>query len=135
MRAGGYNIGGEASGHIILSDHVTTGDGLVAALQVLAAIRHANRPASEICRRFQPMPQILENVPTLRRPNAAALKALTHTHECLLGAKGRLLVRASGTENLVRIMAEGEDLEVVRKVVDEVCGLLRNDLSGLPQAA
>ena len=135
MRAKGYNLGGEASGHIILSDYVTTGDGLVAALQVLAAIRQAGRPASEICRRFEPTPQILESVKIPHRPNAIALKALTHTHERRLGAKGRLLVRSSGTENLVRIMAEGEDRAVVRKVVDDVCGILRDDLVDHTRAA
>jgi len=135
MRADGYNLGGEASGHIILSDHVTTGDGLVAALQVLAAIRQTDRPASEVCRRFEPMPQIVENVPTLHRPSAAALAALTQAHERRLGARGRLLVRLSGTENFVRIMAEGEDAGVVRSVVDEVCGLVRGDLSERDRAA
>ena len=135
MRSQGYNVGGEASGHIILSDHVTTGDGLVAALQVLAAIRQADKPASEICHRFEPMPQILESVPTLRRPNAVALKTLTHTHERRLGQKGRLLIRSSGTENLVRIMAEGEDIAVVQQVVEDVCSVLRNDLSDQPRAA
>ena len=85
MRAQGYNVGGEASGHIILSDHVTTGDGLVAALQVLAAIRLADRPASEICHRFEPMPQVLESVATLHRPSARRVEALTQTHERRLG--------------------------------------------------
>ena len=129
MRADGYNVGGEASGHIIMSDFVTTGDGLVAALQVLAAIRQLNRPASEVCRRFEPMPQILQNVATLTRPTAPALAVLTQTHERRLGARGRLLVRASGTENLVRIMAEGEDPVVVRQIVDDVCGSLNHDLN------
>ena len=86
-----------------------------------------------VCRRFEPLPQIVESVPT--RPNAAALNALMETHERRLEARGRLLVRASGTENLVRIMAEGEDPGLVRSIVGEVCGVLRNDLSQQARAA
>ena len=93
------------------------------------------RPASEVCHRFEPLPQILKNVATLQRPNGAALAALTQTHERRLGARGRLLVRPSGTENLVRIMAEGEDASVVRSVVDDICASLRNDLSERDRAA
>jgi phosphoglucosamine mutase len=135
MRADGYNLGGEASGHIILSDYVTTGDGLVAALQVLAAIRQAGGPASAVCRRFEPMPQILENVAILKRPTAAALTAMTLTHQHRLGVNGRLLVRASGTENLVRIMAEGENADVVRSVVAELGSLLRGNANEQARAA
>ena len=129
MRSDGYNVGGESSGHIILSDHVTTGDGLVSALQVLAAVRKMDKPASQVCRRFDPIPQIIENVPTPRRPAAAVLTALTETYGPRLGSTGRLLIRPSGTENLVRIMAEGENPAVLKAVIDDVCNDLRTDLA------
>ena len=107
----------------------------MAALQVLAAIRQADRPASEICHCFEPLPQIVESVPTLKRPSAAVLNRITQTHERRLGSLGRLLVRSSGTENLVRIMAEGDDPAVVRAVVDDISSALRSDLSEKPLAA
>lgn len=135
MRKDGFNVGGELSGHIILSDYVTTGDGLVAALQVLAAVRQAGGRASEICRRFEPVPQLVESVQTLDRPKPDALKTLRERHERRLGSRGRLLVRLSGTENLVRIMAEGEDEGAVRSVVDEVRGELLSELGDLARAA
>jgi phosphoglucosamine mutase len=121
MRAKGYNVGGEQSGHIILSDFSTTGDGLLAALQVLAVIQQSGKPASEICRLFEPAPQILENVRYDKGASdpmkAASVKhAIKEAEESLKGA-GRLLVRKSGTEPLVRIMAEGEDEALVRKAV------------------
>jgi len=124
MRAENYNFGGESSGHIILADHVTTGDGLVAGLQVLAAIRQAQRPASEVCRRFEPLPQLTQSISPASRPTPAALNNLAKTHEARLGERGRIVIRASGTENLVRVMAEGENSTVVRTVVDDLCELL-----------
>ena len=133
MRADGLNLGGELSGHIILSDYATTGDGLVAALQVLTAVRQAGRPASEICHRFEPLPQIVKSIATRTRPSAATLRDLTQMHSARLGSKGRLLVRPSGTENLVRVMAEGDDIELIRGVVDDLCGILKN--GDLPLAA
>jgi phosphoglucosamine mutase len=124
MRANGYNIGGEQSGHIILSNFSTTGDGLLAALQVLAVIVQSGRPASEVCNLFVPAPQILENVryeKGARDPlSAAAVKEAIRAAEVSLNGKGRLLVRKSGTEPLVRIMAEGDDETLVREAVASV---------------
>jgi phosphoglucosamine mutase len=124
MRAKGYNVGGEQSGHIILSDFSTTGDGLLAALQVLAVIVQSGKPASEVCTLFEPAPQVLENVryeKGARDPmEAEAVKAAIKDGEARLNGKGRLLVRKSGTEALVRIMAEGDDEALVRDVVGGV---------------
>ncbi len=126
MRAHGYNLGGEQSGHIILSDFATTGDGLVAALQVLAALARAGRPASEVCRRFEPVPQSLRSVPcdsaeVLARDD---VRAAIEGGEKRLGATGRVLIRPSGTEAKVRVMAEGDDAAVVASVVDDIVGVL-----------
>jgi phosphoglucosamine mutase len=123
MRADGLNLGGEQSGHIILSDFSTTGDGLVAALQVLATLVEAQRPASEACRLFEPLPQLLQNVrfsgsSPLGHP---AVQAAVLQAEASLAATGRLLLRESGTEPVVRVMAEGEDEAVVRQVVQGLC--------------
>jgi phosphoglucosamine mutase len=124
MRAKGYNVGGEQSGHIILSDFSTTGDGLLAALQVLAVIVQSGKPASEVCNQFDPAPQVLENVRYERGKSdpleAEAVKAAIKDAEERLKGAGRLLVRKSGTEPLVRIMAEGDDEAVVRSAVSEV---------------
>lgn len=124
MRADGYNLGGEQSGHIIMSDIGTTGDGLLAALQVLTAMRKAGKPASEVLNLFTPLPQLLKNVKF-----KAGAKPLDNDFVCQLIAKaektlsgeGRLLVRASGTEPLIRVMAEGKDEGLVRSVVEELC--------------
>lgn len=127
MRAHGCNLGGEQSGHIILTDYATTGDGVVAALQVLAVIASAGKPASEVLRVFTPLPQVLKNVrfanggtpleaPSVKAAIAAAEKKLT-------GA-GRILVRKSGTEPLVRVMAEGEDAALVGHIVDDVAAAI-----------
>src|SRR5436309_5024804 len=123
MRAAGCNLGGEQSGHIILSDYATTGDGLIAALQVLAAIVETGRRASEVCRLFDPVPQLLRNVrygdarplesPKVQQAIAAA--------EARLGEAGRLLIRTSGTEPVIRVMAESEDEMLLKSVVDDVC--------------
>lgn len=124
MRANGYNVGGEQSGHIVLSNFSTTGDGLLAALQVLAVIVQSGRPASEVCKLFDPAPQVLENVRYEKgKPDpmeAAGVKQAIKAAEAQLSGKGRLLVRKSGTEPLVRIMAEGDDEALVRKTVAEV---------------
>ncbi|MFA5122356.1 phosphoglucosamine mutase [Zavarzinia sp.] len=124
MREAGYNVGGEQSGHIILSDFATTGDGLIAALQVLAMVVQAGRPASEVCRRFQPLPQVLRNV---RFANGGAhpledpgVKAAIAAVENRLATSGRLLIRKSGTEPVIRVMAEGEDQNLVEGAVAEV---------------
>jgi phosphoglucosamine mutase len=123
MRAKGYNIGGEQSGHIILSDHATTGDGLVAALQILGQLVQSGKPASELLHLFDPLPQLLKNV---RFAGGAPLETLAVQQaiadgEARLNGAGRLLIRKSGTEPLIRVMAEGEDIGVVTEVVDDIC--------------
>jgi phosphoglucosamine mutase len=123
MRELGANVGGEQSGHVILTDFATTGDGLLAALQVLAVIVQQGKPASETCRMFQPLPQRLQNV---RFSGASPLRharvqaAIADAEESLNGS-GRLLIRESGTEPLVRVMAEGEDEATVGRIVDALC--------------
>jgi phosphoglucosamine mutase len=126
MRQHGYNLGGEQSGHIILSDYVTTGDGLVAALQVMALVKRRARPVSEVCRRFDPVPQVLKNVRFDRtRPVPDdKLTAVVEAGRAKLGASGRLFIRASGTEPVMRVMAEGDDHDLVESVVDDVCAVL-----------
>jgi phosphoglucosamine mutase len=122
MRADGYNVGGEQSGHIIMSDFTTTGDGFVAALQVLAVIKRRNRPASEVCHRFEPLPQVLKNVRYRNgKPleNAGVMSAIASA-ETKLGKGGRLIVRSSGTEPVIRVMGEGDDKILVEAVVDDV---------------
>ncbi|HEY0446244.1 MAG TPA: phosphoglucosamine mutase [Allosphingosinicella sp.] len=123
MRSKGYNVGGEQSGHIILTDYATTGDGLVAALQVLAELVVSSRPASELLRLFEPLPQLLKNV---RFDGGAPLeqesvKSAIATAELRLKGTGRLVIRKSGTEPLIRVMAEGEDQALVEEVVDSIC--------------
>ncbi len=123
MRADGLNLGGEQSGHIILSDYSTTGDGLVAALQVLAVLAEQGRPASEACRVFDPYPQLLRNVrfsgaSPLRHPRVQQAVA---DAEAELAKTGRLVLRESGTEPLIRVMAEAEDRALVVAVVDGLC--------------
>jgi phosphoglucosamine mutase len=124
MRRLGLNIGGEQSGHIVLSDFATTGDGLIAALQVLAVLIKSGKPASEVGRAFAPLPQLLKNVrfqaggkPPL---DQAAVKAAIAAGEAALNSNGRLLIRKSGTEPLIRVMAEGEDEKLVARVVDDI---------------
>jgi phosphoglucosamine mutase len=122
MRQHGYNVGGEQSGHIILSDYATTGDGLIAALQVLAVVVRDQKPVSEICHRFDPLPQILKNV---RYKSGEPLKAEAVTTAIAdarkrLGNSGRLVIRPSGTEPVIRVMAEGDSRDLVERVVDDV---------------
>ena len=125
MREHGYNIGGEQSGHIVLSDYSTTGDGLISALQVLACIRAADRPASEVCKKFEPVPQVLKNVrfagdtPLEEKSVQSAIDAGRDR----LG-NGRLVIRPSGTEPVIRVMAEGDDRVVVEQVVDDIVGVI-----------
>jgi phosphoglucosamine mutase len=122
MRADGYNVGGEQSGHIILSDYATTGDGLIAALHVLAVIVERRTTASEAGRVFAPLPQILRNV-RFGRSNPledAEVKRAIKAGEKKLGETGRVLIRKSGTEPLIRVMAEGENETVVSGVVDAI---------------
>ncbi|WP_413989226.1 phosphoglucosamine mutase [Labrys okinawensis] len=122
MRAQGYNVGGEQSGHIILSDFATTGDGLVAALQVLAVLKKADKPVSEVCHRFDPLPQILKNVRTRGGKVLDDPKVVTAIDGARkqLGDSGRLVIRPSGTEPVIRVMAEGDDRKRVESAVDDV---------------
>jgi phosphoglucosamine mutase len=126
MRAHGFNIGGEQSGHIVLSDFSTTGDGLLAALQVLAEVVRLGKPVSEVCKIFEPVPQILKNVKfkSGKPLEEAQVKSAVAAAESRLGNSGRLVIRASGTEPLIRVMAEGDDESLVRNVVDEICGVI-----------
>ena len=123
MRDASYNLGGEQSGHLIFDDYATTGDGLIAALQVLVVLVTSGKPASEICDMFEPLPQLLKNV----RFNGGSplensdVKAAIADAESKLGKSGRVLIRKSGTEPLIRVMAEGEDLAVVEALVDGIC--------------
>ena len=126
MRALGANVGGEQSGHVIMSDFATTGDGLVAALQVLAVLVEVGRPASEVCNLFDPLPQKLQNVRfaganPLEHP---LVEAAVASAEARLGKQGRLLLRLSGTEPLVRVMAEGEDEALVQELVGGLCNTI-----------
>ncbi|MDE2620337.1 MAG: phosphoglucosamine mutase [Sphingomonadales bacterium] len=126
MRSGGYNVGGEQSGHMILLDHATTGDGTVAALQVLAALVQSGKRASELLHLFDPVPQLLKNVrfaggkpladPRVQQVIAAA--------EAQLAGRGRLVIRPSGTEPVIRVMAEGDDAAEVTSVVDAICAVV-----------
>ena len=122
MRRHGLNIGGEQSGHIILADHSTTGDGLIAALQVLSAIVRSDRRASEVCRIFTPLPQMLRSVRVNGGQPLESDVVQTAIRNCeqRLGTRGRLLIRKSGTEPVIRVMAEGDDEDMVGTVVDEV---------------
>jgi phosphoglucosamine mutase len=127
MRESGCNVGGEQSGHIILSDYTTTGDGLIAALQALAVIMQSGRPASEAGRPFQPLPQLLKNVRTGSvgaALDAPAVQRAIRDAEARLGPSGRLLIRKSGTEPVIRIMAEGEDATLIGHVVDSIADAL-----------
>ncbi|TRD11777.1 phosphoglucosamine mutase [Erythrobacter insulae] len=127
MKEGGFNIGGEQSGHMIMLDHSTTGDGTVAALRVLTSLVRSKRPASEILHLFDPVPQLLKNV---RYSGGAPLenetvKAVIAEAEAELEGKGRLVIRPSGTEPVIRVMAEGDDQSQVEAVVDRVCDAVR----------
>lgn len=126
MRQHGYNVGGEQSGHIVLSDFGTTGDGLVAALQVLSAAKRQGRPVSEICRRFEPVPQLLRNVRfSGGKPlESQAVKEAIAEAEAELDRRGRLVIRPSGTEPLIRVMAEGDDRGQIERIVNDLCGVI-----------
>jgi phosphoglucosamine mutase len=126
MRAHGHNVGGEQSGHIVLSDFSTTGDGLLAALQVLAEVKRQGRPVSEVCNLFTPLPQVLKNV---KFKQGAPLqdnhvRSMIADAETRLGNAGRLVIRPSGTEPVIRVMAEGDDEGLVKAIVDELCGAI-----------
>jgi phosphoglucosamine mutase len=123
MRNHGFNIGGEQSGHIVLSDFSTTGDGLIAALQVLAEVVRTGKPVSEVCHVFDAVPQVLKNVKTGEgKPleNNYVKQAIAEAMS-RLGEGGRLVIRPSGTEPLIRVMAEGDDETLVHMLVDDLC--------------
>ena len=127
MKQGGFNLGGEQSGHVILLDHATTGDGMVAALRVLAGLVRSGKPASELLHVFDPLPQLLKNV---RHGGGApledsAVKAVIAEAEAELAGKGRLVIRPSGTEPMIRGMAEGDDAGQVEAVVDRICDAVK----------
>jgi phosphoglucosamine mutase len=127
MAKGGFNVGGEQSGHIILSDFSTTGDGLIAALQVLAVLAQEDgKPASQAAHLFEPLPQVLENVRFKKGSplDDDRVKSSIESANAKLGATGRILVRKSGTEPLIRVMAEGEDEKVVRAVVRQIASAI-----------
>src|SRR6185295_18954415 len=122
MREGGINLGGDPSDHIIMSDYATTGDGFVAALQVLAVVKKHGRPVSEVCHRFDPLPQVLKN---MRYRNGAPLedakvKSVIEQAVARLDGQGRLIIRASGTEPVIRVMGEGEDKVLIEEIVDGI---------------
>jgi phosphoglucosamine mutase len=128
MREHGYNVGGEQSGHIILSDHATTGDGLIAALQVLAVVKTRQKPVSEVCHCFEPLPQVLKNVRFRNGTPLSESSVVTaiEASRTRLGKHGRLVIRPSGTEPVIRVMAEGDDRALVERVVDDVVEALTN---------
>lgn len=123
MRTHGYNVGGEQSGHIVLTDYVTTGDGLIAGLQVMCELLDSGKKASEVCSQFESVPQLLKNV-SFNVPDPLAIsevRSAIEEGEGVLGNTGRLLIRKSGTEPLMRVMAEGDDAELVERVVTDIC--------------
>jgi phosphoglucosamine mutase len=127
MREGGFNLGGEQSGHLILADHGTTGDGLVAALQVLAALVRSGKKASELLHLFDTVPQLLKNVRYSGGAplEADAVKAAIASAETELAGNGRLVIRPSGTEPVIRVMAEGDDAAQVERLVDSICDAVK----------
>jgi phosphoglucosamine mutase len=122
MRANGYNLGGEQSGHIVMTDYTTTGDGLVTALQILGVVITSGKPVSEVCKRFDPVPQILRNAATkgARPLENEGVMAIIEKNRLRLGNQGRLLIRPSGTEPVIRVMAEGDDETLVASVVGDI---------------
>ena len=123
MREGGFNVGGEQSGHMILLDHATTGDGTIAALQVLAALVKSGKRASEVLHLFDPVPQLLKNVRFAggKPLDAAPVQKVIAEAEAELVGRGRLVIRPSGTEPVIRVMAEGDDEAQVVRLVDAIC--------------
>ena len=127
MREGGFNVGGEQSGHMILTDHATTGDGTIAALQVLAALVSSGKPASQTLHLFDPVPQLLKNVRFAggKPLEADSVKAVIAQAKDRLAGRGRLVIRPSGTEPVIRVMAEADDADEVTEVVDTICDAVR----------
>lgn len=133
MRKNSFNVGGEQSGHIVLSDFGTTGDGLVAALQILACVKRSGKTVSEVCRRFEPVPQLLRNVRfSGGKPlEDKAVKQAIREAENELATRGRLVIRPSGTEPLIRVMAEGDDQGQIERIVNDLIGVI----AAVPHAA
>ncbi len=133
MRRNNFNVGGEQSGHIVLSDYGTTGDGLVAALQILACVKRSGKPVSEVCRRFEPVPQLLRNVRfSGGKPlEDKTVKQAISDAESELANRGRLVIRPSGTEPLIRVMAEGDDRGQIERIVNDLIGVI----AAVPNAA
>lgn len=127
MREHGFNVGGEQSGHIVLSEFGTTGDGLISALQILAVMQEQGRPLSEICRKFEPVPQILKNIRVSGGKLLEDKKVIQAIEDgkIQLGTSGRVVIRPSGTEPLIRVMAEGDDYRLVETVVDDIINSIK----------
>ncbi len=131
MRRSGWNLGGEQSGHIVMTDYATTGDGLLAGLQFLAELARSGQPASTLIQQFVTVPQMLKNVrfEAGKKPlDAAAVQAVIKANEARIAGKGRILIRKSGTEPLIRVMAECEDADMLRDVVDDIVGAVEKAL-------
>jgi phosphoglucosamine mutase len=136
MRSGGFNLGGEQSGHIVMTDHATTGDGLMAGLHFLAEMVHTEQPASHLARQFQPVPQLLKNVRFKAGQTPLELDAVQqaiHSAEQALNGQGRLLIRKSGTEPLIRVMAECEDETLLNVTVDSVVDAVTDAVTDVAQ--
>lgn len=132
MREGGYGFGGESSGHLIFLEHATTGDGLIAALQVLAFLKESGKPLSELVARYKPLPQVLSSVKVAERKDLGLfpdVQKMIAEFENRLGSKGRLLVRYSGTEPVVRIMVEGHEDAVIRKMANDLSNCIQKNLA------
>ncbi len=127
MRKHGYNVGGEQSGHMVLSDFATTGDGIVSALQILSVVIESGKPVSEVCNRFEPLPQILESVrfEDGQPLEEQSVQSVIDESKTRLGNTGRLVIRPSGTEPVIRVMAEGDDADLVGAVVNDIVDALR----------
>ena len=132
MRRGGWNLGGEQSGHIVMTDYATTGDGLIAGLQVMAEMARTGRPASDLVEQFETVPQLLKNVrfaTGIRPLDSAAVQATIAANETRIAGKGRLLIRKSGTEPLIRVMAECEDPALLADVVEDIVAAVQKAAS------
>ena len=127
MRKHGYNVGGEQSGHIVLSDHATTGDGLVSALQVMSVVARSEKTVSEICNKFEPLPQVLKKRCAIKvgdHSKRSRSRTRSAPGSSFLEKSGRLVIRPSGTEPVIRVMAEGDDEKLVNAVVGDICDAL-----------
>jgi phosphoglucosamine mutase len=127
MRRNGYSLGGEQSGHLVFLDHITTGDGTLAALQLLAIMKKQRKPLSELATVMESFPQVLKNVRTSSRIDVAHIPDFTATVRKMgdkLGENGRILVRPSGTESLIRVMVEGQDGAIIQAMADELAAMV-----------